>query len=293
MKKLKINFTDTWDSCIEYFLTLLSYRFDVEISDDAEYLLFCDENFGTENRKYSKNDIVKVFYTGENRRPENYDCHYAISSDHNFSPWHFRLPLYVVDMWAVENLHKMHNRPFGYLFTLPKTDLTTKTDFCAFVHRNGGNPIRNAFFTKLGNTYKKVNSAGKLLNNTGLDLPDVASKIEYLNKHKFSLCFENSSYPGWVTEKILHGFYGNTIPIYWGSGTIKRDFNSASFIDYFDYPTEEALIERIIQIDNDDKLYESIVNQPKFLHNIMNDCGVPNNFLNWFESMVYEKRDPR
>ena len=293
MKKLKIKFADTWDSCVEYFVSLLSNRFDVDISNDAEFLLFCDENFGNSNRNYSKKDIVKIFFTGENRRPENYDCHYAISFDHNFSPWHFRLPLYAMDMWAIETIHNMNDRPFGYLFTMPNVDLSTKTDFCAFVHRNGGNPIRNSFFTKLSNTYKKVNSAGKLLNNTGLDLPDVPSKINYFTKHKFSLCFENSSYPGYVTEKILHGFYGNTIPIYWGSRTIKRDFNPASYIDYFDYQSEDALIEKIIQIDNDDELYQRMVNSPKFTHNIINDCAVPNNFLNWFEAMVFEKRDPR
>jgi len=293
MRKLKLQFTDTWDSCIQFFVDALELRYDIEISNDAEFLIFCDENFGTQNNLISKNDITKIFYTGENRRPENYDCHYAISFDHNFNPWHYRLPLYVLDMWAIETVHKVTNRPFDYLCHLHKTDVRSKTDFCAFVHRNGGNPIRNNFFRKLNTEYKKVNSAGLLLNNTNINLPDVSSKIDYFSKHKFSLCFENSSYPGYVTEKILHGFYGNTIPIYWGSPTIVKDFNPLSYINYFDFPSEEALIEKIIEIDNNDTLYTNIVNSPKFMYNLPNDCIIINNFLNWFDAIVVAKRDAR
>lgn len=292
MKKIKIQFTDTWDACIDFFLDLLSNRYDVEVTNDAEFLLFCDENFGSNNLNISKNDITKVLFTGENRRPENYDCHYAISFDHNFNPWHYRLPLYVVDMWAIEVFHKISSRPYGYLFQKHETFAKDKSEFCAFVHRNSNNPIRNNFFKKL-NSIKQVNSAGKLYNNTGIDLPDVESKINYFSKHKFSLCFENSSYPGYVTEKILHGFYGNTIPIYWGSRTIVKDFNPSSFINYFDYENEESLIDTILKIDSNDNLYDKIINTPKFLYNIPNEYVIVNNFLNWFDAIVYEKRYSR
>lgn len=289
MKKLKIQFIDTWDACVQFFVDVLSNRYDIEITNDAEFLLFCDENFGNGNLVYSKNDITKVLFTGENRRPENYDCHYAITFDHNHSPWHYRLPLYVMDMWAIEVFHKMASRPYGYLFQKNIVNVTNKTDFCAFVHRNPNNPIRNNFFKKL-NSIKTVNSAGKLYNNTGLDLPDVPSKIDYFAKHKFSLCFENSSHPGYVTEKILHGFYGNTIPIYWGSKTIAKDFNPGSYLNYFDFRNEDELIQKIMEIDSNDDLYNRIVNTPKFLYNIPNECVILNNFLNWFDAVVYEKR---
>ena len=68
-KKLKIKFIDTWDACIQFFVETLDNRFDVEITNDAEYILFCDETFGQSNKDYNKNDVIKIFYTGENRRP--------------------------------------------------------------------------------------------------------------------------------------------------------------------------------------------------------------------------------
>lgn len=287
-KKLKIKFIDTWDACIQFFVETLDNRFDVEITNDAEYILFCDETFGQSNKDYNKNDVIKIFYTGENRRPESYDCHYAITFDHNNNPWHYRLPLYVLDMWAIECYHKINNMPFGYLFNKLEINVKNKTEFCAFVHRNPYNGIRNGFFRKL-NKIKQVNSAGSLFNNTNIDLPNVESKINYFKKHKFSLCFENSSHPGYVTEKILHGFYGETIPIYWGSPTILKDFNSNSFLNYHAFKSEEHLIETILRIDEDDDMYNNIVNTNKFLFNLPDSSVFLNNFNNWFSAIVMEK----
>ena len=66
-----------------------------------------------------------------------------------------------------------------------------------------------------------------------------------------------------------------------------------SFLNYFDFQNEDHLIERILEIDSDDELYNRIVNAPKFLYNIPNECVILNNFLNWFDAIVYEKRFPR
>lgn len=62
--------------------------------------------------------------------------------------------------------------------------------------------------------YKKVNSGGRYLNNIGRAVVD---KIQFESRHKFSICFENSSYPGYTTEKIIEAFAAKTIPIYWGN----------------------------------------------------------------------------
>jgi hypothetical protein len=43
-----------------------------------------------------------------------------------------------------------------------------------------------------------------------------ADKIEVLLQHNFSLCFENMSMDGYITEKIFDCFYAGTIPIYIG-----------------------------------------------------------------------------
>jgi hypothetical protein len=87
----------------------------------------------------------------------------------------------------------------------------------------------------------------------------------------------------------MDGFYVNSIPIYWGSSTVDLDFNERSFIDAGRFNTIEDLIRTIIRIDNDDNLYNSIISEPKFKHNMPPSPMIYDNFLNWFDAIVYNK----
>jgi hypothetical protein len=288
-QKLKLGFTDTHDHLAQFFYHTLSKRYDITIDNDTpEFLIFGDENFGTENTKFSKRDCTKIFYTGENRRPENYDCHYAISFDHNFNNWHYRLPLYVIYMWALENIHKTKYR---YDYILDPT-VKEKTDFCSFVVSNPNAKERNNFFETL-NAIKRVDSAGKHLKNIEVDLAGEEKKIEFLSSRKFNICFESMSHTGYVTEKILHAFYAGTVPIYWGSQTIGHDFNTSAFINVHNFRSFDDAAEYVVRVDGDKDLYNFIVNQPKYAYNIPPSYYFLDNFLNWFDSIVYKKRDTR
>ena len=95
-----------------------------------------------------------------------------------------------------------------------------------------------------------------------------------ISNYKFNLCFENShgctkspidhnyvSDSGLVSEKIYESLLSITIPIYWGNKDIHKDLNTKRFINYYDYGDFDAMIERIIEIDNDDNLFLDIVNE--------------------------------
>jgi len=84
-----------------------------------------------------------------------------------------------------------------------------------------------------------------------------------ISSYKFSLCYENSVTPGYHTEKLLHGMVAGNIPIYYGDKTVEQDFNPKRFINAVDMSDEE-LLERIIEIDESDKLYNEMLSQPIF-----------------------------
>jgi hypothetical protein len=288
MRKLKLGFTDTHDHLAQFFSSILANRFDVEIdNENPDYLIFGDENFGTNNKNFKRSDVVKIFYTGENRRPENYDCDYAITFDHNYNNWHYRLPLYVIYQWSLDQIHKTK---YGYYHILGDNEPQEKTDFASFVVSNGNCKERNEFFEKLS-AYKKVDSGGKLFNNIQADLSGEEAKIDFLASRKFNICFESGSYPGYTTEKILHAFYAKTIPIYWGSPTVVADFNPAAFINVHDFDNFDDVIEYVKKVDNDDELYNKIVSASPLAGNVPRDYMLLNNFLNWFDAVVYNKID--
>lgn len=283
--KLKLGFTDYYKTLDDFFMSVLSQAFDVERNDEnPDYLLFCDETFGQNNLKYDHNKVIKIFFTGENRRPWNYQCHHAISFDHLDGSQFYRLPLYVLDNW-VQTKNGVPDM-LQLSATMKPVKYEDKEWFCGFVAGNGASEYRNRMFHVL-NEYKPVMSGGPLFNNIGGILPrDVISKIDFFRKCRFSLCFENSSWPGYCTEKIMHGFIARTVPIYWGSPTVTMDFQEGSFISRHDFVSDNEFIDTIIKMDQNKHLWEIMANTVPlpYVHDRFWDLD---RFNLWFLNNVY------
>ena len=138
-------------------------------------------------------------------------------------------------------------------------NLTEKTDFCSFVVSNPhGNEARAQFMDELSK-YKTVHSGGRWRNNVG---GPVADKMAFQKTHKFSIAFENACHPGYTTEKIVQSFAAQTIPIYWGDPRVAETFNTDAFINCNDYPNWESVIERVKEIDQNDALWQKMMEAP-------------------------------
>ena len=286
MKKLKIGFTDTHDHLAAFFNHVLSMRYNVEIikEDQPDFLIFGDRNFGNDNLNFDRDKVTKIFYTGENQRPTDYDCDYAITFDHNYQPWHYRLPLWVIYLWALKYVHKSKYDKNSILENHSKP----KTDFCSFVVKNEKPKERKEFYHKLSE-YKKIDSGGPLFKNIEGELEGEVAKIDFLSTRKFNLCFESYSHPGYVTEKILHAFLAGTIPIYWGSTSIEVDFNPHAFINVHNFKNFDDVVDYVKKVDDNKNFYDWMINQPKFTQAVLPDYMLYNNFLNWFDSIVYNQ----
>lgn len=287
---LRLGFTDTIPPVEEFFTKQLSLIFNV-IRDDnnPDYLIFGDRNFGERNLLHK--DCVKIFYTGENQRPWDYDCHYAITFDHYDDSRHYRLPLYVIYD------HDSRNRggPTWDQRYLYIEDLESRWDhlgFCSFVVKNGSCKRRNDFFHKLSE-YKKVDSGGPLFNNIGYILErdgvaQVETKLKFLQKYKFNLCFENASYPGYATEKCYDALVVGTMPIYWGSPTIEVDFNTNCFLNWHDYKDDRIFIQAIEYYDQHKNEYLDKIQKRMFHGPPPNKFFSMDLFRMWFSTNVYQ-----
>ena len=291
MNKLRLGFTDTFGAVENFFTTLLSREFDV-IRDDQnpDYLIFGDRNFGTQNLYFNDKKCIKIFYTGENERPDNYYRHFSIGFDHNDDGGrHYRLPLYV--LYEFDNISRgissVHN------LTRTQQDLAKKWDqpFCSFVVKNGNCKKRNEFFHRL-NQYAGVASGGPLFNNIGGVLPrgdqSVQAKVKFLEGYKFNLCFENASYPGYATEKLFEALISKTVPIYWGSPTIECDFNPSSFLNWHDFQDDDKFFKAITDVHNSKELYEHMFMMATLNFDAPNKYFNYDRFLWWFKKTVYQ-----
>lgn len=271
---IKINFSDFWhhfDKNDNYFIRLLSKEYVIELSDNPDFLIY--SCYGNEHLEYS---CLRIFYNGENLRVNWNACDFAFSFDYINDERHFRLPNWI---WYTDLS----------LLLIPKIDpegiLKDKTGFCNMVVSNPLSFKRIDFFHKLSK-YKTVDSGGRHLNNIGGPVQD---KFSFIKKYKFTISFENSSYPGYTTEKLIEPMLANSLPIYWGNTMVGKDFNTDSFINYHDFKSDNEVIDRIIELDKRDDLYIKMMAEPWFKMNQLPECVDNEKVLGQFEKIFNAK----
>jgi len=169
--------------------------------------------------------------------------------------------------------------------------------FCAFIVSNPNNLDRIDIYKKLSR-YKQVDSFGKVLNNKSMNdlhqnhiISDYQSNDLVYEQYKFVVCFENSYTDGYITEKIVNAIAGGAIPIYRGAPDVGNYFNLGRIIDYNDNgKSYDAMIERIIALDNDNQLYRQFLKQPVFSKDIQADIESHNNRLTRFIENVFNTK---
>ena len=275
MKKIKIDFTDWWagfDKTDNYFYNLLKEEYDIEISDNPDFIFY--SLFGNEHIKYN---CVKIFYTGENIPPPLDYCDYSFSFDQIDNIRNYRLPHYLL-YDGYYNLIKDKN--------IDETFLNRK--FCNFLVSNGECEQRNDFFNKLSK-YKKVESGGRFMNNIGHPVND---KRLFQSQYKFSITFENNAYrPGYewyITEKVFEPMTVNSIPLYRGGFKINEDFNTNSFVNFHDFGNVDDMIDYIIDLDKNDDKYLDVLKQPWLVDNTIPENNKVEN-IKTFLYNIFEK----
>lgn len=250
-KKIKVNYIDFWpnfDPKDNYFQKILEEYYEVEISDEPDYV-FCS-CFSRKHFRY--NDCVKIYFTGENIIPDFNLYDYAMGFHYiDFEDRYLRLPLYALYDKVIPLALTKHTFSDEYYLA--------KKKFCNYVISNPYAAGEREKMVEALNGYLPVDSGGRYRNNVG---GPVADKIEFARQYRFTMAFENSAMNGYTTEKIFEAFASDTIPIYWGSPRIAEEFNPESFINVYDYPDFDAVVERVKEIYENDELYLKMIKAP-------------------------------
>ena len=223
--------------------------------------------FGNEWRHFGS--VPKIHFTGENTRPIfEKSVELNLCFDHlKLIPYdkYIRLPLWMTYIdWFGADLDLLRNpkpMPLAWCTKGYESTLESRTRFCSFVVSNPRNPVRNTAFQWLSE-YKQVDSAGRLYTNVD-PIPSPAAgggggeldKVAFYRNYKFALVYENSSFPGYTTEKFLHAKAAGCVPIYWGDPNVQHDFDMNGAIDAREFKTPEELRDAVEAIDKDDALW--------------------------------------
>lgn len=292
MNKLKIAFLDFWPEIKDenIFLPILQKHFDVEIDVKSPDIVI-HSIFGglTQSARYK---CKKILFLGENYRASSFKSDFSISFD-PMSETNFRLPLWQFYLILRPELKNFLFKRINYdsfdrfcSFTVSNPNNWFRNGFYSQLNsykkvHSYGRFMTNDFSLQryLLKDYiefvEKQKIKYKLVQNYNLHTPEEYEQFTYQkeywrnlkylffieNRHKFALTFEHSAYPGYETEKLMDGFLGGSIPIYWGSKLIEEDFNENAFINVM---KEKDPIKLIKEIDNNDNLFNQYYNEPVF-----------------------------
>lgn len=256
-KKIRVAFTDFYSAfkCSDFFIyNILTEYYDVEIDEKNPEFLFYS-CFGLDFLKYEK--AIRIFWTGENLHPNFNLCDYSIS--------------FHKDSIGGRNYYL----PFAYVHLIEREervpDMTGKEadrKFCSFLYSNEcageGARLRKEFCLELMK-YKHVDCAGKVLHNYDgvsdrLFSDEHEAKIAHLSQYKFNIAFENSNMMGYITEKLTDAYLSNTVPIYWGAEADIGPFPKNSIICANDFENMQDLVSHIKYVDQNDDVYNEILN---------------------------------
>ena len=197
-------------------------------------------------------DATRILYLGENVRPDYSEADYSISFDmSSYSGRNLYLPLWIL-------------RSAQYAPSFPDYVPYSAEDLEYEKPVNGGTRTvayigNNSTAIRL-EAIQALKAHGWHVECYGSHTRPVANKIDALKKHRFNLCFENSYFPGYATEKLVDSFLGGAIPIYWGGAPLST-FNSLSFFNCDPYLSISSNIERFINSD-----YVNLTTLPPLLH---------------------------
>ena len=262
---MNVSFLDFWhgfqpeNNFFIHLLRLIKESVNITSPQNADVIFY--SCFGDSHKKYNSQ---KIFFTGENLRPNFNDCDLSLSFDFDdYNNKNIRLPLWYlyIDWFNVKSYNNPEWLiPVEYLSGDNEFTKKDKNQFCSTVFSS---PYDTRFnMVNLLNNYKQVDCYGKIHNN---QLPDGEKyKMDVISNYKFNICFENSVYPGYFTEKLLHSKIAGCIPIYYSDKSYSNDFNTKCCINLIDFENEYDFFEYIKLIDNDTYIYNKIKSEPLF-----------------------------
>ena len=258
MKEIKIKVVDFGNDKFEdnFLINVLGKNFHIVESETPDFLLY-----SVCGNKHLEYNCVKIFYTAEPITPNFNECDYAIGFDFiDFENRYFRLPFF-----AMHTTKEIQNRNI-------ELNDWNKRKFCNFIYSNetvGNGAVLRKEFCKRLMKEKHVDCPGMVLHNMSDE--ELGSryagdwyrgKTRFLSQYKFTIAFENTLMNGYTTEKLIQPLMAGSIPIYYGNPRVGEEFNTKAFINCNDYNNDwERIIERILEIDNNDELAINMLKQ--------------------------------
>lgn len=243
--------------------------------------------YGGNHNNIDRSKTKKVFWPGENIRPNFNECDYSLTFDFDdYGGKNNRFPLWLtyIDFFNKKTyVNQKYLLPIDYALFPSANNIyfnKQKTEPVIILSKH----LKNRKDEMVYSLAKKIpiHGFGSHFNNGIPDGEDV--KMDLISNYKYHICNENSIFPGYYTEKLLHAKAAGTIPLLNADEKISEDFNKEGFINLNDFKTVDDFVDAVLQVNSDDKLYQKIKNA-----NTFNTLSYPFELLNLAKKFFTDK----
>ncbi len=244
----------------EFFTRILAAVFNTDIkitSDIKRAELLVESGFGP-SVLAAKKWRASFLFMGESWTRNNWRDYTIVMSGQPLtdSPSVVHVPLYLLYLYEKPGGAQL---PSQDALTLPKADVIA-------IISNPRAGVRTEFLDELDRHFK-VCYAGRYKNNLGSTLKPLYGSPEFfhfISKFKFVITMENSAQDSYITEKIFHGVFANTVSVYWGSPRVTDYINPARFLEVRNGSPEEfaRVIAEMKRLAADEAAWKSVVAEP-------------------------------
>jgi hypothetical protein len=253
------------EGLISYLLEEAFGEFQV-VAEESDADIVLTSVFPHQATQYPEKSIAVIW---ENIRP-NYDFYrFSLSSDFDsYDNRNCRVPGWYGQIKWPNRFKPTESRLFGHNYEEPldietllrprETIKRARQKFCCFVSRYR-EPHR-ALAVEALSRIAPIDLFGEV---SGKRL--LRSKYEILPDYRFNLCFENSIFPGYYTEKIIHAWAAGCIPLYWSDPWFIADFNPRAMINRIDFPSLEDFVDYVAEVDKSPERRAAFLREPLLL----------------------------
>lgn len=241
------------------FKDCFNREFNFNSTPDEADIIFAS-SFGNERNKVKNLKAVRIFYTGENERPDLNFADYSLSFDFDtYGGRNFRLPhwyLYI-NWWGEQDFPHARISMEQLTHKWNPEQIWEREKFCSIMI---GNPVQNRIeVAQKLNEFKDVHGYGRVFGR-----PYDGCKVKLLEQYRWNICFENSITEGYVTEKLLQAKVAGCIPLYYGAN-VSSDFNSnCTFNAGFDMTNLDSVFKFVYDLENDKDKFIKTASEPLF-----------------------------
>ena len=207
------------------------------------------------NLPNTRNAKRRIWITGENLRPPYSDKFDGfLSFDQNLVGNNAYLPIWYFDAGFFKKHFVQRVGVTTSIQSLVKERSLTRIPpkfACMFA----GNPHSVRLrFAEILEKEKLVEKFGTAFGN------QIKHKFPIGSQYKFSISFENDSYPGYVTEKLLESYLCESVPIYWGDLGVASPINHDAILMKKPNQSLEDFAKEVLEMSDSEILNK--LNQP-------------------------------